>query len=213
MKYTRALGETPKGTGDTEILRRAGAVLEAMIVNEEIFPDPLPSLEALQAAKDAYESRLAISSKTRGLQDISLKNEAKAALADTLQKLAFYVNTVADGHLPTLYASGFRITSPAIKGQVPYSPSWIKGGDGHLSGSVSVDFQKVNGNNVAYEYAYAVTDDLDGIPEWGDIIHTRTTRKNIIDGLIPRTVLHIRVRAVNANGVSEWTPPIKHIVR
>lgn len=213
MKYTRALGETVKSTGDAEILRRTVAVLEAMITNEEIFPDPLPSLEILQTAKEDYESKLAISSKTRGLQDISLKNEAKAVLADTLQKLAFYVNTIADGHRPTLYASGFRITSPALKGQLPYAPSWIKSGDGHLSGSVRVDFQKVAGSGIAYEYCYAVTDDLDGIPEWGDIIHTRTTRKNIIGGLIPRTVVHIRVRAVNPNGVSEWASPIKHIVR
>lgn len=213
MKYTRALGETAKGTGDAEILRRTVAVLEAMTNNGDIFTDPIPSLDALQTAKDDYESTLAISSKTRGLQDISLKNEAKAVLADNLQKLAFYVNTVADGHLPTLYASGFRITSPQMKGLHPSTPDWVKAHDGHLNGSVRIDFGKVDGNNISYEYSFAVTDDLNGTPEWTNSVYTRATKRNRVDGIAPRAVLHVRVRALNANGVSEWTPPIKHIVR
>lgn len=212
MKYTRAIGETIK-TGDAEILRRTVAILEAMTTNEEIFSDPLPSLEVLQTAKDDYQSKLAVSSKTRGLQDNSMKNEAKATLVDTLQKLAFYVNTVADGHLPTLYASGFRITSPAVKGLLPSVPSGLRSSDGHLSGMVRIDFDRVAGSGIRYEYSFAVTDDLEGTPVWGENIHTSTTRKNMIGGLVPRTVLHIRVRAVNANGVSEWAPSIKHIVR
>ncbi|HLT87095.1 MAG TPA: fibronectin type III domain-containing protein [Sphingobacterium sp.] len=212
MKYTRALGETIR-TGDAEILRRTVAILEAMTTNEETFPDPLPSLEVLQTAKDDYQSKLAVSSKTRGLQDNSMKNEAKAALVDILQKLAFYVNTVADGHLPTLYASGFRITSPAVKGLPPAMPSGLRSADGHLSGTVRVDFDRVIGSGVRYEYSFAVTDDLEGAPVWGEAIHTSTTRKNLIGGLVPRTVLHVRVRAVNPNGVSEWTSAIKHIVR
>lgn len=213
MKYTRALGETKKKTKDTEILKRAVTVLRAIANNADVFTSPMPSLATLQSAKDAYESKLAISSKTRRLQDISLKNEAKAILADTLQKLAFYVNTIADGHLPTLYASGFRITSPRTKGLRPETPAWVQIRDWQLSGSVCIDFEKVAGNRITYEYCFGLTDDLEGIPKWDGIIHTTRTRRNVIDGLVPRTVVHVRVRAINANGMSEWTPAIKQIVR
>ena len=213
MKFIKALNETFSGTRDPEMLRRAVAILEAMGNNTDIFTNPIPALDVLQVAKDNYEAKLAISSKSRGLGDISLKNEAKQVLADVIQQLAFYVNTIAKGHLPTLYASGFRITTSSTKGQAPTTPNWLRSRDGHNSGDVLLDFERVGISGVAYEYAYGVTDDLDEKPEWGQPIYTTTSRKNEILGLIPLTVLHIRVRSLSPNGYSDWTPPIKHIVR
>lgn len=212
MKYTRALGGF-RDMRDAELLRRALAILEAMGSNTDIFANPTPPLSEVQDATDDYRAKLVIASQTKGLYDISLKNETRQALENILQRLAFYVNTLADAHLPTLYASGFLITPPRITGLHPSVPERLRAVDGPVSGSMRLDFDKVAGSGISYEYILAHEPEDEAPLQWADPVYTSSSRNNLIHSLQRKTEVSIRVRAVNANGVSDWSDTIRHIVR
>lgn len=212
MRYIRAISGF-KGMKDAELLKRALAILEAIGNNIALFAEPAPPIADVQAATDDYRNKLVASSQTKGLPDISLKNEAKEKLADILQQLAFYVNTTANGHLPTLYASGFEVTSPRITGLYPGTPERLRTTDGQVRGTARFDFDRVAGAGMVYDYCYGVTSTEDETPEWSEPKYTRSSRNNVIADLPRQQVVHIRVRAVNTTGIGDWCDAVSHIIR
>src|SRR5690606_782048 len=97
-----------KNIKDNDLLNLGGTVLLAMESNAN-FTTPDPDLAVVQAAYDDYKLKLETASRQGSPLDKSVKRDSKTALVGLLKRLAFYVNTVADGDLSIVLSSGFPV--------------------------------------------------------------------------------------------------------
>ncbi|MCL4641362.1 MULTISPECIES: fibronectin type III domain-containing protein [Olivibacter] len=199
-----------KSKRDAEILQNALTILQAMTSNTN-FPEPSPSLTEVQDAVTDYQEKLAKASQKGSPLDVSIKNESKEGLGSVLKRLAFYVNSVAEGNMPMLLSSGFSLSAQPIAGLIPPIPTRLRLTDGPLSGQIRFDFDKIAGR-VIYEYSNAKERDESGMFVWSDRKTTTSTR-NILSGLQPGTTYYVRVRAVNSNGPGDWCEPVSLMAR
>lgn len=216
MSYIRALA----GFGhhkDSEILVEADVVLTSMSGNSK-FPDPVPSLAEVEDAYNEYVACLARANWTRGRLDRELKRESKAKLANLLGELAAYVNYVAKGELSVLYTSGFPVFTGRKKGTTPEVPTGGRLSDGRVSDEVRFDFNSL-GRDMTYEYTYAIwTSNVEINPEspelqWEKSLFTTRSRNNLIKGVPSRSTVFAKVRAINRNGVGDWSAVVSLRVR
>ncbi len=209
MNYTRAtagFNEYPDGK-----LAARAAVIVAAMDNNESFRDCGELYDRVKAATIDYRLK-----HQRSLQgssrDKAYKRESKRILADLLQELAFYVNSVAKGDLVILRSSGFPILESRGKGIFPVTPARVRILDGRNSGEVNVVFDPV-GRDMEYEYCITDQRGPDGELVWGDIISTTRSFKNYHVGLTPGHFYYVKVRARNKKGVSDWSSPVSLMVR
>lgn len=210
MNYLRAIGNF-RSYRDAALLAVAITILEALNGNAT-YAAMVPSMVTVTSAKDDYQVKLAKANQKGSPLDKSLKNESKLALADLLQQLAFFVNTVAMGNLPKLLSSGFPLTQPRIEGLLPGIPERLRLGDGRLSGEMRWDVDTL-GTRVSYEYCVASEKDETGEWLWGDRLPSTSSRGNLIRGLTPGVTYAVRVRGLNTQGVGDWCNPATLIVR
>lgn len=84
----------------------------------------------------------------------------------------------------------------------------VKLSDGRQSTQARLDFaaqRKV----LMYEYQYR----QEGETEWGERFATSSSRFNIIAPLVVATRYEVRVRAVNTQGVGDWSDTASILVR
>ncbi len=210
MNYLRAIGNF-RSFRDAALLAVAITILEALRGNAT-YAAMVPDMVTMTAAKDDYQAKLAKANQKGSPLDKSLKKESKLALADLLQQLAFYVNTVAAGNLPKLLSSGFPLTQPRISGLLPGVPERLRLRDGRLSGEMRWDVDTL-GTQVSYEYCIASEKDGQGEWLWGDRQSSTSSRGNIIVGLTPGVTYAVRVRGLNTQGAGDWCSPATLIVR
>lgn len=192
---------------DDELLVAAETILAAMEGNGS-FPDPVPELGSILELLDDFTAKLARARKRGSPEDTAHKEESKKALAESLQKLGYHVNSVADGHLPTVLSSGFPINAPAVANIIPLAVRNVRLSDGRQSGQVRLDFEKQKGM-LLYEYIYREA----GEEEWSDRFATSSSRGNIIAPLERGTIYEVRVRAINTKGIGNWSDPAAILVR
>jgi len=194
---------------DNELMVAANTIIGAM-TNNTHFPTPVPTLQDIQDLLDDFTNKLAIARKRGSPEDTAIKGEAKVPLADALQKLGYYVNSIANGHLSILLSSGFPISSMATTPLVPLQVENVRIRDGRQSGQVRLDFAKQKGIRV-YEYHYRKAD----IPDepWSDRLTTTSSRGNIVAPLEAGFFYEFQVRAINTQGPGDWSNPAKLLVR
>lgn len=194
---------------DNEILVAANTILAAMGENPN-FPNPTPSLEEVGNLADDYANKLAIASKRGSPEDNALKKESKADLAEILQQLGHYVNSVAKGHLSKVLSSGFPTNSPEAPPQPPNVVDGLKLEDGRQSGQIRLSFNKLS-NIRLYEYQYRRAD----VPDepWSERFITTSTRGNVIAPLLPGVHYETRVRALNTHGIGDWSQVVRIMAR
>ena len=117
-----------------------------------------------------------------------------------LRQLAYYVNGVAEGHLSTLLSSGFPTNSMTGSAQVPLKVEAVRLTDGRQSGQVRLDFGKQR-HVLLYEYQYRMVEE----EEWSERYTTSSSRGNIIAPLTVAQRYEARVRAINTQGVGDWS--------
>ncbi len=104
------------------------------------FPNPVPTLDVLGSAIDAYELSLE-KAKNGGKEATSLKNDKREALVSLLKSLATYVDTTSAGDRTMILSSGFetnRLPSPV--GPLPIPTGLVvKAGIGRGAVEVSCD--------------------------------------------------------------------------
>ncbi|SFS39585.1 fibronectin type III domain-containing protein [Sphingobacterium wenxiniae] len=192
---------------DDELVVAANTIVGAMTDNPH-FPTPSPSLEDVQDLLDDFSTKLAAARRRGSPEETALKNESREPLQLALQKLAYYVNGIAQGHLSTLLSSGFQTNSAGTIVQVPLKVERVRLSDGRQSGHVRLDFESQR-KVLMYEYQYR----MESESEWSDRLVTSSSKANIIAPLEVAQRYEVRVRAVNTHGVGDWSDTARILVR
>jgi hypothetical protein len=186
------------------LIVRARGILLAMTGNNW-FPAPFPSLAEVEAATDdLFESETR--TLTRVVDSVSDRNAKRMVLLSRLQRLAAYVEAIA-------------IANPEHGAEIVESASmYLKKAGGprgrtfHAkqirAGAIQV-FAPRAGVGAAYEFQYS----LDGGRTWLGTPQQITTRADVtIEGLPPRSMVHLRYRATVKAVTGDWSQTIALMV-
>lgn len=194
---------------DDELVISCKTIIDAMTGNTK-YPLPNPDLLDLETILDTFIAKLAISRKRGSPEDTALKNESREPLITAMQKLGYYVNGVAQGHLSTLLSSGFPTNSASFGNQVPLKVDNVRLSDGRQSGQVKLEFAP---QKIATIYEYRFRQRNEPMMEWGDRLTTTSSRGNIIAPLEIGHFYEVQVRAVNTQGTGDWSDSANILVR
>lgn len=194
---------------DDQLVIACNTIILAMTGNTK-YPQPTPALTDIQWLLEDFTARLAVARKRGSPEDTALKEESRQPLIVAMQQLGYYVNSVAQGHLSTLLSSGFPTNSSSFANQVPLKVDNVRLSDGRQSGQVKLDFaaQKIA---TIYEYRYRTRSDSP--VEWGDRFTTTSSRSNVIAPLEVGKFYEVQVRAINTQGVGDWSDSANILVR
>lgn len=198
MKYQRATAGFIRYR-DGELLIAAARILSSMKASA-VFAHPVPPLAEVESVYADYKQAV-IEASGGGRIHTARKRKQKRLLADTLQQLAHYVNSVCDGDLAKLHASGFPVLVKRNKGQSPRTPMNPFLRDGRVSGEVAFGFEPV-GRDMLYHYQFASHLDSDGEPVWDQEGTTSRSFKAYARGFAFGSRVYFRVRTHNRHGMS-----------
>jgi hypothetical protein len=199
---------------------RVSTILDALTNHPQIpepYPAPVPSLAQLRAEDTAYrEAHLAV--QRRDLAQIHKRDEARERLSRSLQRVAAYVELLADGNVGLLQTCGFELRRESGRpnstggGGAAYigPPEDFRVGKGPRAGSLQVDASRQRGA-IAYEIHVTRGDPaLDD--NWKPAVIVPSVRHVVVDNLQPGPTW-ARLRAVRPGGMSgPWTSPISVVV-
>ncbi|WP_163712664.1 hypothetical protein [Mangrovibacterium lignilyticum] len=184
----------------------AGSVKEKMTANPN-FVTPVPTLEELTAALDAYDTALD-QARDRGTLATSVKNDKKDALIVVLKALADYVDETSGGDRTIILSSGFELTKPrSTIGPLPRATGLVvEAGDGRGSLKLSCD---VLHNARAYLFQYTDAP-LTAESIWRETTNTRHIIQ--IDNLTPGKEYVFRAAYAGSNPSRKWSDPVNSYV-
>lgn len=194
---------------DDAFLVMVNTIVGAMKGNAH-FPSPVPELDDIENLIDDFTTKLKAARKRGSPEDTALKNESRPILEEAMQKLGYYVNSVANGQLSTLLSSGFPVSGARTNALIPKQMEGVKLSDGRQAGQVRLDFEK-QPDALIYEYTYRRVSEIE--EEWSDRFVTTSSRGNVIAPLRSGYYYEARVRAVNRMGAGDWSQVVKFLVR
>jgi hypothetical protein len=183
----------------------------------EPWPAPVPSLAQLRQEDAVYrEAHLAV--QRRDLGQLHKRDDARERLTLSLQRMAAYVELLANGDVDLLQSSGFDMrrepgrplgTGAAGGSYIP-APGDFRVGIGPRAGSLQVDAARQRGA-IAYEI-HVTRGDPGADDGWKQALIVPTVRRVVVDNLPPGPTW-ARLRAVRPGGTSgPWTSPISVVV-
>lgn len=197
---------------DQELLT-FGYTVQAAMDGNAYFAAPEPDLATLLAAVDDFREKMEAANRKGSPLDFSLKNDSREVLIETLKRLAFYVNTTANGELSVILSSGFRPVALPTKSVPPETPLWVTLADYRQKGQARLDFEAVD-NVRLYEYQYTDEVDANGEIVWPTgVLDTPRSNINVLAPLQKGVEYYVRVRAKNGVGASDWTTPVSILAR
>lgn len=194
---------------DLEVLAEADSVI-SNLSNNANFPLPTPTVAMLTLARNEFSD--AVTAATHGGTILTaIRKEKRAILENLLRAEAIYVLLNGKNILSVLESSGFVIYS-SIHGARPQSESSTikKVMDGLHSGDVIVRTNKVKYAQI-YELRY--TEEEFSPSAKFTYLRVQTATTFTITGLTPSNYIWIQVRTMNTKGVSDWSPPVRFMVR
>jgi hypothetical protein len=142
---------------DGNLESKAGFILSSLTENFN-FTSPSPGLEVLAEARDAYS--LSLTGARKGTRsEISIKKQKRAELIAVLNRLATYVNFIANGDRSILQTSGFDVNSENEPFPSLTRPTKVVISNGENPGELNVSVEKVPGA-LAYIYQYTLDPSL-----------------------------------------------------
>lgn len=175
---------------DANLEVRATQISIAMNGNTN-FPDPAPTIEALNDAIAAYSDALNECLDGDRLK-VAIKNQKRQELIDVLHKLGDYVLFKSAGDSVVALSSGFTIGKQPAPMPPLTKPENLRILQGENTGELLNKIDSVKGA-VAYLYQYA-TDAMMAQNDWQWITCSRTSC--LIADLQPGTKYNFRVAAV-----------------
>lgn len=195
-----------------EHLSTLAATIHTAMESNAYFDTPTPELADVKLVIDEFDDKLAMARRKGSPYDTAVKNESRQDLEKVLAELAFYVNKVAAGNLPMLLSSGFPVSGEHRKQYVPLRVEGVRLSDGRQSGQLVLRFDTQENIRI-YEYCYAHERDENMEHIWSEIFKTSSSTGNLIASATPGTYYYVRVRAVNTQGVGEWSEPVSMMAR
>ncbi len=198
---------------------RVNAVFAGITNNPRIpepWPAPVPGLVQLrQEDADYRDAQVAV--QRRDFGQLHRRDEARARLTNSLQRVAAYVELLANGDLELLQSSGFEVRresgrSTSNGGATGYiaAPEDFRVGVGPRAGTLRVDATRQRGA-IAYEIQIN-RGDPSAEEGWSQAMIVPSVRRVVVDKLPPGPIW-VRLRAVRSGGNnSPWTSPISVIV-
>lgn len=189
---------------------RVGCIVEGM-TNNRFFPEPWwksigsgPTVASLTEDLQAYS--LAKSEASCGSNAArALRKSLRAKLTADLRRLAQYIELKAGGNEEMLKSSGYALTkvpSPPRSTPLP-APQNLRLKKGDLSGTLVATCSAVRG---AGSYEAHICEGAPGVASnWKQIGVFATCRRMVIKNLTPGVLYHVRVRAINFNGMGAWS--------
>lgn len=193
-------------------LSTLGGRTATFLTGNAFFPDlPVPIIDYAVLAED-YRTMLELAIRSGSKLEITAKNNARRKLLEAMRQQAFYVNTIANGDAHVLASSGFIQIDAAQSLKPPFAPLLVRLRDGNRQGELLLTFESITN---AWEYEYSIASERNGMGEliWGPLHSTTNTRANTIEGLEEGVRYHVRVRARNGRGISDWSQPVSIIAR
>jgi hypothetical protein len=171
------------------------------------FPTPVPDLATINNLVVGYSAALA-AAKTRDINAVAAKDDARDALSDALGQLANYVMTIANGDKTKLTSSGLELAKegtfvPLVK------PPYIILTDGVNAGELKVRVPRVPGSG-GYVPQYT-PDPLTEGSVWTQI--PTTTSKYTFRNLASGQKLWVRVAVIGPFNQTVVSDAISRIVQ
>jgi hypothetical protein len=195
-----------KSNKDGELAAACDRILAAMTGNAS-YPAPAPTLASLTTAHDAFVA--AVQANDGGTKAVVARNQARAALALAMRRLAAYVQHACDGNLLVLLSSGYpaqRQRSVGVVGPL-LAPIGVKLRRGNASGQVIARCAQVRSARL-YQWRYAIAQ----APTMWTIEDTTSTVAYTFTGMIPGTQYLLQVRAFGKRGATDWSDSATLIV-
>ena len=127
---------------DPGFIDRIYVILKSMDNNPD-YRDPVPTLEEVRQASDAFYEALLAVKQGAGKQATAIKNDRRAALEELARRLGTYVNLTANGDLAMLDGSGFEISKDRTHvGILPAPASFTLAAV--LPGQIDISIEKVD---------------------------------------------------------------------
>ena len=134
------------------------------------------------------------------------KKAAREALLAALQKIAAYVQIVADGDMALLLASGFSAANTSRSQQAKLDRPLILGVENEGTTKLTVRLQ-----SVPRARSYEVRA-INGATTPAATVIATQARRIIVGSLTPGTTYNIQARAIGGSeGYSEWSDPVSHM--
>jgi hypothetical protein len=199
---------------------RVGAIIAALTNHPRVpepWPAPVPSLAQLRQEDATYhEAHLAVHRRDFG--QLHKRDDKRERLTSSLQRVASYVELLANGDIDLLQSCGFEVrrepgrppSNGSAAGAYIAAPEDFRVGAGPRAGSLQVDAVRQRG---AIAYEIQTTRGDPAVDEgWKQALIVPSVRRVVVDKLQPGPTW-ARLRAVRPGGVSgPWTSPISVIV-
>lgn len=155
----------------TELLRYADQIFQKLIENEDIFVDPVPSLEAFESSLRKYRKAF-VEASFRDQRAVILKGQAGKELQEVIYRLSHYVDAIALGDPAIIVAAGFR-PSESNTARYDRTPKAENLRVSHIqvgSGIVRIQVKPWTPARL-YRYEYRKK----GTDAWASILHSKST--------------------------------------
>jgi hypothetical protein len=181
-----------------------GRALVMRMTGNSWFPKPSPSLPKVKAAIAALDkAQTATLSRRKGTS--TARNDALAAALRVLQRLASYVQKIADAHPEEAQAIIESSGMSAKRGSGSRAHTFKVKRD-RVSGSARL-IAPVAGDRATYRWQVST----DGGKTWIDLPQT-TKSTTVVTGLTFGTTVLFRYKTLTVTGESDWSDPIAYLV-
>jgi hypothetical protein len=182
-------------------ITRARLILTKMTDNPW-FPSPSPPLAELAAAVDALSQAEVV--RLTGLHgSVPARNKKRQDVKGILERLAFYVETIANANLENAYAI-VESAGLFVKNSRGRSPVLFHAELTGIRGQVRVIAPSA-GDRAGYEFQYS----LDGGKTWLPFPQQFTNHSTaMLPGLTPGSTVHFRYRVTIRAVTGNWIGPV-----
>ncbi len=183
-------------------LEDLGLAVAAAMNGNAHFPEPQPSLAALNDSIKAFSDALALA-KSRDNVKVAVKNSMRVELETVLRNLVNYCTYVAKGERKILVSAGFPLNAESISPKFLSVPENFTAEPGRQSGEVIVSVNRVS-NASAYLLLYKPAAVENGA--WTHATHSLPYFT--LTGLETLKLYHFKMGVIGTKGQTVYTDTI-----
>jgi hypothetical protein len=179
--------------------------IEERLTGNPHFPAPVPSIATLRDARVALQFAI-VGAETGAHALVAIRWERHSELERILVQLSKYVMATAQGDVNKQVSSGFELRRPPLRITTLTAPGTLTvRRPASPDGDLLLHWGAVHGARL-YQ-VYMTTDDPTQGPQW-TLVHTGSSRRAHIRGLLVHTTCHFRVCAMGTAGSGPFSTAV-----